>query len=152
MIKKLTPDSLKDLRSAYINQRKMAKYRGISWEFTFETWVAWWLTENRWFTRGNGRDQTCMARIGDVGPYSPSNVVHATNAENGQEKIGRAWTTAQRAAQRAGLPRTVGKPRAVITPKGEFPTVRAAAVHHGVSAPYIVKILKNGKPGWSYRE
>ena len=63
-------------------QRKDAKRRGIVWDFTFEQWLAWWGED--YVRRGQGPDALCMARVGDVGPYSISNVYKSTNSDNGR--------------------------------------------------------------------
>jgi transcriptional regulator with XRE-family HTH domain len=62
---------------AYGEQRSNAKHRGIPWEFTFATWWAMWDASGKWESRGRGKGlgDWVMSRPGDVGPYSPSNVV-----------------------------------------------------------------------------
>jgi len=57
---------------AYHSQKARAKRCGIGWEFTLETWLAWWGEDI--VRRGRGHDQLQMQRVGDVGPYEPSNV------------------------------------------------------------------------------
>lgn len=63
-------------------QRGNAKMRGIEWRFTFDEWWAWWQIDNRWSRRGNKPEDLCMARKGDVGPYSLANVECLTFREN----------------------------------------------------------------------
>jgi len=67
------------------HKRGAVHRRGIRFYFTFEEWVRWW-EENLgpdWMTkRGRGRDQYCMARKGDKGPYAVWNVDCLTNRQN----------------------------------------------------------------------
>ena len=65
---------------AYHTQRKAAEQRGIEWQFTLKTWVAWWGDDYQY--RGRCSGQLVMARKGDAGPYSPSNTVKATCNQN----------------------------------------------------------------------
>lgn len=69
-------------KRAYKRQRDRAKIREIGWDFTFDTWMQWWIDSGVWDQRGKGTDQYCMCRIGDVGPYSPDNVFAGTNRNN----------------------------------------------------------------------
>ena len=55
----------------YEQQKASAKRRGIAWEFTFETWMAFWGDDLP--KRGAGHDRLCMQRFSDNGPYSPEN-------------------------------------------------------------------------------
>ena len=57
-----------------------AKRRGIAFDFTFETWLAWWGDDLD--KMGKLSEQLCCARRGDTGPYSPDNCVKLPNAVN----------------------------------------------------------------------
>lgn len=59
---------------AYHKQRDNAKARGIAWRFNPATWYEVWRASGKWALRGRGKGLFCMARNGDVGPYSPDNV------------------------------------------------------------------------------
>lgn len=64
-------------RVAWNDQKKSAINRGIWWNFTFEEWIAWWQRHlgRNWFKlRGYHTGQYVMARKGDKGPYTKSNV------------------------------------------------------------------------------
>lgn len=67
----------------YINQKNMAKLRGIDWQFTYDTWIEWW--GNDIVNKGSRSGQLVMARNGDTGPYHPDNVRKATCNENCSE-------------------------------------------------------------------
>ena len=71
------------MRRAYIGQRCRAIGRGIAFEFTFEEWRRWWLTDDRWQNRGRCKGQFVMARRNDNGPYSPDNVYCTTQQGKG---------------------------------------------------------------------
>lgn len=59
---------------AFTKQKNNAKHRGIEWRMTFAEWWAIWEASGKWEQRGRTGDSYVMARHGDVGPYSPSNV------------------------------------------------------------------------------
>ena len=72
-----------DPKSRYCQQKSQALRRGISWEFTFETW--WIVWRQFWWARGKKAEQLCMSRPGDTGPYSPSNTKLITNSQNSRD-------------------------------------------------------------------
>ena len=71
------------MRHAFLMQRSRAKRRGIGWDLSYEDWCFLW--KDKWHQRGNCSGQYCMARIGDVGPYSLLNVIIKTVNENSSE-------------------------------------------------------------------
>jgi len=75
-----------EIRKLYSWQEKNAKSRGIAWFFTPVTWLDCWLSSGKFDLRGKGSGY-CMARKGDVGPYSTENVYFCTCGEN----ISDAW-------------------------------------------------------------
>jgi len=70
-------------QGAYDNAKWCAKERGIDWQFTYETWEAWWGEDI--INRGPKKGQLVMARNGDQGPYHPDNVRKKTASENCSE-------------------------------------------------------------------
>jgi hypothetical protein len=67
-------------------QRTLAGCRGIEWQLTFPEWWQIWLDSGRYEERGRNDPRAfVMARIGDVGPYSATNVYICTTHENGRE-------------------------------------------------------------------
>lgn len=86
----MTDAELKRARKAYSGQQSVAKRRDIDWQFTFETWLQWWLDSGHWHERGRKRGKYVMARIGDVGPYAANNVfacLHDDNVRQGHQGI-----------------------------------------------------------------
>lgn len=71
------------LKQKFYTQRNGAKYRGIEWHFTFESWLEWWGDDI--VNRGPYKGQLVMARYGDTGPYHPDNVRKAFAEENCSE-------------------------------------------------------------------
>lgn len=69
-------------KTKYNNHRYNAKQRNIDWQFTFESWMAWWQATGHYHERGRRIGQYVMARFGDVGPYSPANVFCCTSSHN----------------------------------------------------------------------
>lgn len=69
-------------------QKKTSTHnRGIAWELTFEQWCRVWDESGKWFERGRRKDQYCMSRIADTGPYSFENVRIITCSENAKESF-----------------------------------------------------------------
>lgn len=77
------------LRPSYffVQQRRNAATRGISWELTFGQWWSIWEQSGKWTERGRGADLYVMSRPGDEGPYSVDNVVIKTLRENSREQF-----------------------------------------------------------------
>ena len=85
-----TPD-LRRARRAFLKQRWRSRERGLTFAFSFEDWLAWWLIDDRWVQRGRGGNRLCMCRRGDRGPYSESNVYVGTFRDNARS----AWPQLQ---------------------------------------------------------
>ena len=71
----------------YRAQKRAAAKRGIEWQFSFGEWVRLWVESGRWHQRGRGKIGYCMARAGDIGPYSAANVSIQTCAQNSRDGI-----------------------------------------------------------------
>jgi hypothetical protein len=69
----------------YLQQERVAKDRGIAWEFSFDEWCRVWHESGKWARRGRAGDAYVMARFGDVGPYSPANVEIITLRQNSRD-------------------------------------------------------------------
>jgi hypothetical protein len=69
-------------RARFSQQRNGARNRGIAWDFTFEEWWAVWEASGKWEQRGVRRGCYVMARHGDTGPYSRSNVSIIRHEDN----------------------------------------------------------------------
>ena len=67
-------EMIKLRKQRYIQQKCQAVKRNIEWLFTFDTWWKMWNDSGKWSERGRKKGQYCMARRGDVGPYSLDNV------------------------------------------------------------------------------
>lgn len=68
-------------QSQYDNAKYHAIYiRNIEWQFTYDTWVAWWGDDMA--LRGPYSGQLVMARYNDAGPYHPDNVYKSTCNDN----------------------------------------------------------------------
>ena len=82
-------------------QKHRAEQREIGWELTFGSWWRIWKKSGLWQKRGrSAADSAVMARHGDVGPYSESNVYIITLADNFKE----SWVTSPgRMAHRIGV-------------------------------------------------
>lgn len=91
---------------AYRLQRNTAKHRGIAWEFDYESWLAVWTSSGHLNERGRTRGKYVMARPGDVGPYSPSNVEIIPHEVNTRDcRTNHPVSTADLSARAIGLGR-----------------------------------------------
>lgn len=152
----------------YTAQRLAAAKRGVEWRISFPEWLSVWMESGHWHERGRGAGRYCMARHGDVGPYSVANVSIQLCTKNSSDGIakarnnlatrglkmgshslgaGRGWTFVARAKH---------NPYQVVVAKkyiGCFPTqaaaeaayVKAAAAHSEDSsnAPIFFRSSKN---------
>ena len=79
-------------RTRYIQQKCQADKRNIEWLFTFETWWKMWEESGKWEQRGRKAGQYCMARKGDIGPYSVENVdivnIEKNSSDGNKGKVG----------------------------------------------------------------
>jgi len=73
------------IRTAFKAQKASARARGIPWELTFEQWLVIWEDSGRWDERGRRKNQYCMARFNDEGPYAVWNVKIIKHSENSSE-------------------------------------------------------------------
>ena len=145
---------------AFDRQRRNAASRNIPFLLTFEQWWDWWQTDNRWVRRGRHSGSFVMGRLGDVGPYALGNIYCSEAGEN--RRIGRCAPAAIAKAikthrkrdnyghlrVRASHPRA----RAVISPRGIFPSIALAAEANGVKARYAQQLASKGWHGWRYVE
>jgi len=86
----------KELKAFELHRNGATRDRGIPFEFTFEEWVAWWVSNlgEDWFNkRGRRKHEYVMARKGDKGPYAPWNVDCKTQSENAREQTKKIRTS-----------------------------------------------------------
>lgn len=69
-------------KQPFFRQRQNARTRGIEWSLTFEEWQQIWVASGQLLNRGRKKGQYVMARFGDKGPYSISNVEIIQNGDN----------------------------------------------------------------------
>lgn len=86
----------------YEAQCRAAKRRGVAWSITFREWLAVWSESGLKHLRGVGKGRYCMARHGDIGPYSVGNVSIQLCTKNSSD----GWlNTRARRLCRGGSPR-----------------------------------------------
>lgn len=73
------------LKSAFYCQKAVAKARNILFLLTFDEWLKIWINSGHLPERGRGKGKYCMARPGDVGPYSVDNVKIILFGDNTRE-------------------------------------------------------------------
>jgi hypothetical protein len=112
--------------AAYKIQRYHAGKRIIKWQFTFESWLAWWGDDI--VNRGQGTGKLCMARYGDIGPYHPDNVRKATHEDNASEI----------------------RSKPVITSLGQFKSAVEASKAHNITIDIMYYRIKNRPSEYKY--
>jgi hypothetical protein len=65
----------------YLNQKRNAEHREITWNITFPEWWRAWQESGKYHLRGRGKGY-CMARFGDSGAYEPGNIYICTVGQN----------------------------------------------------------------------
>lgn len=131
---------------AYENQRYSAAKRGIAWKFTFDTWCDWWIEDDRIARRGRGKGRLCMARRGDVGPYSYDNCYPATLRENIFEHVPQAKRAA--GARRAHAARREAGVPSHLANRQAHPCGRSVQCPVGVFASAALAAEACGWPAW----
>lgn len=82
----LTDIEIKLAKRKWWDQRQSARRRGIEFDFSFESWLQFWLDSGHWYQRGiKSADSYVMSRFNDTGPYRLDNVVIKSNRDNAQE-------------------------------------------------------------------
>jgi hypothetical protein len=99
----MNEQEMKIAKARYTQQLCQARNRNIEWLFTFETWIDMWIKSGKWKQRGRKTNQYCMARKGDIGPYSVENVEIVTCGKNNSDahkgKVG-YWSGKKMSAER----------------------------------------------------
>lgn len=140
----------------YNGQKSMAKKRGIEWQFTRDTWLAWWGDD--YALRGQGRGKLCCARINDQGPYSPENCIKLTHEQNSRECQARrreqGYIRSENsvyipASRRKGLPRELYRAKPMHTPMGDFASMSKACLGLGLNSDQLRAAMKKD-PGNFY--
>jgi hypothetical protein len=144
---------------AFDRQRRNAKRRGIPFLLTFEEWWDWWQTDGRWLNRGSKSSNFQMARIGDAGPYALGNIYCSVARDNwllGPNKpraiVASTIETRRRMDDFAHLRNRATHPRcrAVVSPRGIFPSIALAAEANGLTTHYAQKLASRAVKGWRY--
>lgn len=159
----------------YVQQMKTAEKRGIDWYFTFDSWYDLWIKSGHYEDMGNRKGQYCMARNGDTGPYSVSNVRITTVEDNHREavKVTRQHTSIENQTRHYTHPKgksawNKGKSydatpamkqhldavhtanqKKVSTPQGVFDSILDAATALGVHKENARRWAHNNQKGWS---
>lgn len=75
-------------RQRYYDQKGRAGHRDIEWLLTFDEWYNWWLSNgiDKDFPTKLHKEQKCMCRPNDAGPYSLDNIYCGSRSENTKER------------------------------------------------------------------
>jgi hypothetical protein len=74
----------KPFNNQFHNHKSRCKRRGIDFQFSYEDWINWWGDDIA--LRGRNAGQLVMGRIGDKGPYHPTNVYKTTVQQNVKDR------------------------------------------------------------------
>jgi hypothetical protein len=77
-------------RRKFSRHKSLAKFRNIQFNFTFEEWYNWWLSngiDKNKNIKWTGSNRPCMCRKNDIGPYDVSNVYFSNNVQNMQDRF-----------------------------------------------------------------
>ena len=145
------------LKTYYAAQKCSAKKRNIDWEFDFQSWLDWWGDDIIY--RGRRKDDLCMCRFEDKGPYSPDNVYKATKSQNNKDQA--KWITTETrqkmSKSQKGILKTYAHKRKIAlgnigknnkriqTPGGIFESRKAAAEFYNV-APDAISTMVRKQP------
>jgi NUMOD3 motif len=84
-MKRLTEGPRKAYFKYYHWHKCSARECGIEFLLTFDEWYKIWFDSGHLHERGPRKEQYCMARFGDSGPYAVGNVKIITMSENSHE-------------------------------------------------------------------
>jgi hypothetical protein len=73
----------------WLQQRNQARWRGETWELTFESWCDKW--KDLWENRGRERGDYCMTRHDIDGPWDDVNSVIMTRKEHNLRHVQRQY-------------------------------------------------------------
>lgn len=75
------PDPVRHAQyGAFLRARAQARFRGESWQLTFEDFERTW--QGRWHLRGRGPDRLCMARLDPDQAWTVPNIELITRSEH----------------------------------------------------------------------
>lgn len=146
------------LKRNYDQQRNAAKQRNIDFEFTYDEWISWWGDDIH--KRGRTKNDLCMCRINDTGPYHPNNVYKATMSQNNKDQ--NKWTTAETNMKKGDHARgksqspehttkkAKAKCKSIQTPDGIFDSRKMAANFYNVHPSNISYYLKKYPSDYYY--
>lgn len=85
------PDPVRhDKYYAYLKHRAQAKFRGETYNLTFDEFANVWEDE-LWFERGRSADSMCLSRIDFEGPWETSNIEVMSRGEHLKKKRRREY-------------------------------------------------------------
>ena len=79
------------LAKKYIDQQRMAAWRGIPYKISFTQWRKLWLDSGHWRQVGIGRGTYNLCRIDQRGPYTIDNVHIIPSPDNSRRNINRVF-------------------------------------------------------------
>jgi len=139
---------LKDCYIKYKKHEYQAKQRNVPFLLSFSEWMKIWKDSGHFKERGCNKDQYCMARIGDKGPYAVGNVkiiLHGDNTKEGHCGKTRSEETKQKISLSAkGNQKWKGKKHSEET-KDKIRMKRLGS-NHTEETKAKISALQKGKP------
>jgi hypothetical protein len=127
---------MKQAKIRYNNHKQTAKCRGIEFNFTFDSWYSWWLSNgvDKNFTTGNSASTPCMCRYNDIGAYDIANVYLGNKSNNMKYWCSNNDTSLGNNSNA----------KAIKTPQGVFDTCTQAAQAYNKSRKWIYRRIGQG--------
>jgi hypothetical protein len=168
------------MKRKYTTQKSNATRRGVEFLLSFEEWCKIWEDSGKYEQRGRGKDNYCMCRFGDIGPYSVDNVYIDTNSNNISEgnkdkmmspetrtKISESTkgkshdyavgdkNVMHRPEVKAKMSVAIGgsnnyRAKTVVGPHGTFGSTHCASKALNIPAETIQYWCREHRKGWSY--
>jgi hypothetical protein len=134
-------------KDRFYYQKKGSRSRGIEFKLNFDEWYNWWLSNgiDKNLPTENKKDQLCMCRVNDTGPYSLDNIYCATRAQNIKDARKIKYWNNTRVTPVVSLPvnpRNLGHKTGskLVTPAGKFSTRNEALSALRVSLSRLRKL------------
>ena len=142
-------------RQRYYDQKGRAGFRGIEWNISFDEWYQWWLDHgvNKDHPTHQDRDQLCMCRRGDAGPYTLDNIYCGTRSQNTQERnitrpnLGHKDQFGSSHPRYGLLPKVA---KSVQTPDGVFPSMASVYRHYGFKVDRLKTLMRKQPDQWYF--
>ncbi len=145
---------------AYCDQVHNCHQAGVKMELTLKEWWDWWQENDRWASRGRGRNQIMMLRRDMSRGFSLDNIYVGTNVDKRRQSEAARTVTEKMLAARTEFGKRASarmaqrdrhpKRQPCEGPQGTFPSVSLAAEATGIMTSTLWRWCKNDSHGWHF--